>query len=70
MIETLFEAIIEGDVGLLAEILSAGAPPNVFFRSQYGISVGLTPLQVAVWKLADEPAGPVDAVVLLLPSTA
>src|SRR3954465_10693960 len=66
MAEPLFEAIVAGNVGRLAELLSAGANSNVCFQSRYGISVGLTPLQVAVWKIADEPGGAVDAVVLLL----
>ena len=66
MIEPLFEVIVAGNVGRLAELLSAGANPNIFFQSLYGISVGLTPLQLAVWKIADEPGGQVDAVVLLL----
>jgi ankyrin repeat protein len=62
----LFETVVEGNVGRLADLLSAGANPNVFFQSRYGISVGLTPLQLAVWKIADEPGGPIDALVLLL----
>src|SRR5262249_1424862 len=50
--------------------LAAGADPNTPFKSRYGISYGLTPLQVAVAELdavsEDEPGGPIAAVVLLL----
>jgi uncharacterized protein len=66
MSEPLFDAIDAGDVTRLADLLAEGANPNVFFQSRYGVSVGLTPLQVAVWRLDDEPSRPLDAVVLLL----
>ncbi len=68
--EPLLEVIKSGDVGRLAELLAAGADPNIPFKSRYGIFCGLTPLQVAVVELdavsEDEPGGPIDAVVLLL----
>ncbi len=66
MSEPLFDVIHAGDVPRLAGLLAAGANPNVFFQSRYGLSVGLTPLQVAVSRLDDEPGGPIDAIVLLL----
>src|SRR5688572_28223645 len=70
MSEPLLEAIRAGDVDRLAELLAAGANPNIPFKARYGLSYGLTPLQVAVAELdavsEDEPGGPIDAVVLLL----
>jgi hypothetical protein len=66
MFEPLFDAIDAGAVTRLAGLLAGGANPNVFFQSRYGVSVGLTPLQVAVWRLDDQPARPLDAIVLLL----
>jgi ankyrin repeat protein len=70
MSEPLLEALRAGDIDRLAELLAAGADPNIFLKSRYGIRYGLTPLQVAVFELdavsEDEPGGPIDAVVLLL----
>src|SRR5262245_36915606 len=70
MSEPLLEALRAGDVDRLAQLLAAGADPNIFFKSRYGIRYGLTPLQVAVYELDavsdDEPGGPIDAVVLLM----
>jgi ankyrin repeat protein len=70
MSEPLLEVLRAGDVDRLAALLAAGADPNLRFKSRYGLSFGLTAVQVAVAELdpasEGEPAGPIDAVVLLL----
>lgn len=70
MSDALLEVLDAGDIDRLAELLAAGADPNQHFKFLYGINRDITALQVAVAELeapgANEPGGPIDAVVLLL----
>lgn len=63
MPDALLEAIQARDVERLAELLAAGADPNEHGKSRYG-SGREAPLCAVIGEL--EPAGPIDAVVLLL----
>jgi ankyrin repeat protein len=69
MSDALLEAIQARDVDRLAELLAAGADPNEPGKSRYG-SGREYPLHAAIGELEAfgefEPAGPIDAVVLLL----
>jgi hypothetical protein len=74
MSDALLEAIQARDVDRLAELLAAGADPNEPGKSRYG-SGREYPLHAAIGELqafgeldpgGPEPAGPIDAVVLLL----
>src|SRR4051812_10608009 len=69
MSDALLEAIQARDVDRLAELLAAGTDPNEPGKSRYGSGREL-PLHAAIGELEAfgelEPAGPIDAVVLLL----
>jgi uncharacterized protein len=64
MSDALYEGIESGNVDRVAELLAAGADPNMTRPRYY------TPLQDAVCELEagseNEPGGPLDAIVLLL----
>lgn len=69
MSDALLDAIQTRDVDRLAGLLAAGADPNEHGKSRYG-SGREAPLRAAIGELEafgdSEPAGPIDAVVLLL----